>query len=249
MQHKVNHISGATVTSFFSSAIVCSIIIVLLIIHSPNYHPWYGSPQNIAFIAAGIIICFLIAFVAQCKSGPKHMTGHLSNTAITDTLTNTYNRRYVDENLNHLVKAVSRSNSMLTVMMIDLDFFKSYNKAYGHNKGDKCLITVAKIITKNLKRDNDFVARYGGEEFVIIMPNTDEKGAGMIAERLIEKVREWCIPHEKSEISDRVTISIGVTTGGGNYKYCGDDFIDKANEALQKSKQAGRNRYTVINLK
>jgi len=248
MQQKTSKISGAAVISFFTSAVLCSIIIGIMIIYSPHYQPWYSYPINIALIAAGIIICFLVSCIVQCKFELKHIKVHFNDMAITDPLTNTYNRRYVDENIDRLVKSVTRSNSVLAVMMADLDFFKNYNEAYGHNKGDKCLISIANIISQNLKRDNDFVARYGSEEFVIVMPNTDETGARMIADRLLEKVRDSQIPHEKSDISNRVTISIGITTGGRNYSCTGDDFINKANEALKKSKESGRNRYTVINL-
>lgn len=247
MDQKVNKISGGTIISFFASAILCSIVIGIMILYNPHNRSWYTYAENNSLVITGIIISFLFSMVIQCKSDLKRMNTYFDNMAITDTLTNVYNRRYVDENINRLFKSVSRSNSALTVMMADLDFFKNYNEIYGHSKGDKCLISVAAIFTQNLKRDNDFVARYGSEEFVIIMPNTDENGARIIAERLLEKVKAAYIPHEKSEISERVTISIGVTTGR-SYKYSGDDFINKAAEAMQKSKQDGRNRYTAMNL-
>jgi len=109
-------------------------------------------------------------------------------------------------------------------------------------------ITIANILTQSLKRDSDFVARYGGEEFVIIMPNTDENGVKIVADRLLEKIRDSHIPHENSAIADRMTISIGIATGGRNYYYNGDDFINKASEALEKSKQSGRNRYSILKL-
>ena len=165
-----------------------------------------------------------------------------------DALTGIFNRRFFDENLNRLMKSQSRSNGMLSLMMIDIDFFKRYNDKYGHSMGDNCLKAVANTLTQCLTRADDFVARYGGEEFVVVMPNTNETGARSIASKLLENVRELGIPHEKSKAANCVTISIGVTSGTVNYLQSGEDYIQKADEMLYESKRNGRNKYTFSSL-
>ena len=248
MPQMFKRISIRTVVSFLASAIFCSIAVALLFAFSPNTMDLQSNPECIALIIAGILISFLFSLTVQCTFELKHLREYFENMAIVDVLTNLYNRRYIDENINRLVKSVTRSNGILTLMVIDLDFFKNYNEAYGHGKGDICLKTVAGVLSKNLKRDNDFVARYGGEEFVLILPNTDENGAGIIAEKLLSNIRECRIPHEKSDVAEYVTVSIGAVTGGGNYTQSGDDYIGKAYDAMHMSKQNGRNRYTIMKM-
>ena len=159
-------------------------------------------------------------------------------------LTGIFNRRYFDENLNRLTKSLSRSDGLLSVMMLDIDFFKKYNDTYGHNEGDKCLKIVAEALAQTIPRADDFVARYGGEEFAVVLPNTSEKGARKVAERLLESIRDCNILHEQSDAAPYVTISIGVTTGQIDHTQIGENFIKRADEMLYASKQNGRNKYT-----
>jgi diguanylate cyclase (GGDEF)-like protein len=166
-----------------------------------------------------------------------------------DALTGIYNRRYIEDNLQKIIKSVSRAGDCLSVMMIDIDFFKKYNDTYGHSKGDDCLKTIAEVIAGSLSRPDDFAARYGGEEFAVILPNTDEIGARYIAGRILENVRTRNIPHIKSEAAECVTISIGVTTGEAHHTQTGADYIKCADEALYRSKHNGRNRYTYVDFK
>jgi diguanylate cyclase (GGDEF)-like protein/PAS domain S-box-containing protein len=159
-----------------------------------------------------------------------------------DPLTGIYKRRFLDENLKRTMNSLSRSGSMLSFMMIDIDHFKNYNDTYGHDEGDKCLKIVAETLKKSLPRSTDFVARYGGEEFAVVLPNTDEQGARLIADRLLEKISNCNISHEKSDAADHVTISIGVTSGIVKHTYSADIFIQRADEMLYKSKNGGRNQ-------
>jgi len=161
-----------------------------------------------------------------------------------DPLTSIYNRRFFDENLASVIKTLSRSNGLLSLMMIDVDLFKEFNDTYGHNEGDKCLKAIAKTISKNVTRENDFVARYGGEEFVVVLPHTDEKGARLLADKLLKRVRASKILHEKNVATGFVTISIGVVTGIVRHMQTGDDYVRHADEMLYVSKQSGRDRYT-----
>ncbi|MDR0487081.1 MAG: diguanylate cyclase [Treponema sp.] len=161
-----------------------------------------------------------------------------------DVLTNIYNRRFLDENLKRVVKSLARSGDILSLLMIDIDFFKNYNDTYGHIKGDDCLRAVAQVFKQSLLREEDFAARFGGEEFVVVMPHTNENGARKVANRLLENVRALKIPHEKSDAAPFITVSIGGTTGNVEYPQSMDDYIKRADEALYKSKQTGRNKFT-----
>jgi diguanylate cyclase (GGDEF)-like protein len=161
-----------------------------------------------------------------------------------DALTGVYNRRYFDENIENIIKSLSRSGDVFSLMMIDIDHFKLYNDTYGHVEGDKCLKKITEAIVACITRAGDFIARYGGEEFVVVLPNTDEKGACMLADKLIVKVKELSIPHRDSTAADCVTISIGVTSGLADHSLSGDDYVKQADKLLYMSKQNGRNRYT-----
>ncbi|MCL2080824.1 MAG: diguanylate cyclase [Oscillospiraceae bacterium] len=161
-----------------------------------------------------------------------------------DPLLGIHNRRFLDENLDRVLKSLSRSKSYLSLMMIDIDFFKMYNDTYGHGAGDVCLKIITEALSENITRADDFVARYGGEEFAIVLPNTDERGARLIAEKLLQCIRDRGIPHEQSDAANCVTISIGVTTGRPEYTQSAEDYVKRADEMLYRSKQDGRNRYT-----
>jgi diguanylate cyclase (GGDEF)-like protein len=150
--------------------------------------------------------------------------------------------------MERLISTLSRSNSILSLMMVDIDFFKKYNDTYGHLKGDECLKIVAETLQSSTTRKEDFVVRYGGEEFIIVLPNANESGAVMIAERMIEHVRNKNSPHENNGEEKRVTISIGVTSGEVNRTFTIEDFIHRADEMLYEAKRNGRNQYMLSNL-
>ncbi len=161
-----------------------------------------------------------------------------------DPLTGIYNRRYFEEQITRHLSLLSRASGTLSIMMVDIDFFKNYNDTYGHMQGDECLKTVAEAIKGCTQRDDDFVTRYGGEEFVVVLPNTDENGARILAGKILKAVRSRGMPHEKSSISDCVTVSVGVVTGRVKYPHTRDDYLRTADEMLYESKSSGRNRYT-----
>jgi methyl-accepting chemotaxis protein len=170
--------------------------------------------------------------------------GEFLNMTIIDQLTGIYNRRYMDGHLKKTIKSMVRTNSSLSLLLIDIDYFKKYNDTYGHNAGDNCLRIVANTLSKCVSRDLDFVARYGGEEFAVVLPSTDKNGLHTVAEKLLEKVRECKIPHKASHIADYVTISIGGTTSIVKHLHHAQDYIKAADKALYESKKNGRNRYT-----
>jgi diguanylate cyclase (GGDEF)-like protein len=165
-----------------------------------------------------------------------------------DVLTGIYNRRFMENNLEQIMEMLSRSNGLLSVLMIDIDFFKKYNDAYGHDQGDICLKEVAHAMSSGIMRINDFAARYGGEEFVTVLPNTDENGACVVAEKLLEIVRSLNIEHSGSTVAPFVTVSVGVTTGRVTYGQNWKSYIKRADEALYMSKKNNRNQYTFLEM-
>ena len=163
-----------------------------------------------------------------------------------DALTGICNRRYLENNLQHYLEFLSRSGGYLSVLMLDVDFFKKYNDAYGHEQGDICLRAVAQALAGSMARSNDFAARYGGEEFVAVLPNTDEAGARRVAEKALAAIRALEIPHADSSAAPHVTVSAGVTTGKAAHRQSWEDYINRADKALYMSKQGGRDRYTYL---
>lgn len=158
-----------------------------------------------------------------------------------DELTDLPNRRSFDQVMEREWLRMKRQKSYMSVIMIDVDFFKKYNDFYGHVGGDDCLKRVAYALHQTIKRSGDLIARFGGEEFAVILPNTDVNGALEVAEKLRWSVLQLKIPHAKSEIERYVTISAGVSTtipGQGNSITL---LIETADEALYWAKSQGRN--------
>ena len=162
-----------------------------------------------------------------------------------DGLTGIANRRHFDAMLHTEWKMGLRHKTSLAVIMLDIDFFKKYNDGYGHQGGDDCLKAVAKILDETVNRPSDFIARYGGEEFVVILPRTDAKGAAVLAEQLRAQVQAKHIAHAFSDVADHVSISLGVAAIQPDSLTTPENLITKADEALYKAKESGRNRFCV----
>lgn len=169
----------------------------------------------------------------------------LQRLASIDGLTQISNRRRFDECMEKEWKRMIREQSMMSLILCDIDFFKFYNDNYGHQEGDKCLQAVAQAINSALKRPADLVARYGGEEFAVILPNTDSKGASFLVERIRDNIRELKIPHAYSKIDQHVTLSLGVSTAVPNQEISYETLIESADKALYEAKKQGRNRVVV----
>lgn len=163
--------------------------------------------------------------------------------SVTDALTRINNRRYFDDILRREFYNLKRNGLPLSMLLMDIDYFKKYNDTYGHQGGDECLKTVAQAIKKSVQRETDTVARYGGEEFAVILPNTDRYGAMELAEKIKNTVENLNIPHKSSLISDRVTMSLGVATAYKKNLSFPEQIISFADEALYKAKEKGRNRF------
>jgi diguanylate cyclase (GGDEF)-like protein/PAS domain S-box-containing protein len=158
-----------------------------------------------------------------------------------DGLTGVANRRRFDDSLQSIWASAISEHKPLSVVMIDIDFFKQYNDRYGHIDGDECLKRVSAALATAATRPGDFMARFGGEEFAIVLANTDEAGALVVAEHCREAVANAGIPHEMSKVARSVTVSVGV---GSVVPKQGDDaiaFITSVDRRLYRAKQAGRN--------
>jgi len=162
-----------------------------------------------------------------------------------DGLTGIANRRYFDDTLIREHRRCMRSHTPLSLLMIDIDFFKAYNDIYGHLTGDDCLKLVVSTMREQLKRPHDLLARYGGEEFVCVLPETELEGALLIAEGMRKAVLDQNIPHEAG-IDGHVSISIGVISGYAQEGIDAKKFLITADECLYRAKQDGRNRTFAI---
>ena len=172
----------------------------------------------------------------------------LESLSTLDGLTGIPNRRSFDDYIEMSIKSCTRLNKPISLIMADIDFFKGYNDNYGHLKGDDCLINVAKSISLSVKRPLDFVTRYGGEEFAVILPETDEEGAKIIAEIIRKNVEELEIAHKSSDVSAYVTLSLGITTKSSSIQYSKNELIEHSDKALYNSKSNGRNQVSVCTI-
>lgn len=172
----------------------------------------------------------------------KRKTDMLQNLSALDGLTGIPNRRRFDETIEEEWRRAMREKSVISVIMMDIDYFKNYNDNYGHGEGDHCLSQVSAILDRSLKRASDMVARYGGEEFVAVLAGTGFQGAGIMAETMRKNIEDANIEHAHSGCSDRVTISVGVATVRPAMGMAHTALVKTADEMLYKAKQNGRNR-------
>ena len=166
----------------------------------------------------------------------------LERLAATDYLTQIPNRRTFDERLVQEWIRAQRDKTPLSLAMLDLDFFKTYNDHYGHSAGDHCLQAIARAIQQPLRRPADFCSRYGGEEFAVILPNTDSTGAQHVLEEIRQAVLDLAIAHGFSSIAPTLTISIGFTTAVPTAGNTPEQALRIADNALYLAKLQGRNR-------
>jgi diguanylate cyclase (GGDEF)-like protein len=167
-------------------------------------------------------------------------------TSNTDALTSVKNRRFMEKYLAQIIKDHFKKQLPLSVIMIDIDFFKKYNDNYGHQQGDKVLVEVTKAISSVLRGNLDVICRYGGEEFIVILGNTRASDANGVAERIKIKVNSLAIKHEYSDIHDSVTVSQGIYSAVPLSADAEKLFIEYADKAMYMAKNTGRNKYVSI---
>lgn len=204
----------------------------------PLFHPHQSIPYAVVTTFADI------TEQKRAEKMLRHQVERQRFMAMTDALTQVANRRYFDERLQWEWQRLMREQQVLSLIMLDIDYFKRYNDYYGHQGGDTCLVQVAKAAAE-VKRSFDLFARYGGEEFAVILPHTDTEGAIAVAERIRQAIRELRIPHQQSDVSLFVTVSMGIATIIPRLGQSPDELIALADQALYHAKQQGRDRYSI----
>ena len=171
------------------------------------------------------------------------LANQLERLSFLDGLTGLANRRYFDSGLHKAWRSCQRDGTPLTVIMLDVDYFKPYNDFYGHQRGDQVLRELAQTISAQAVRPQDMVARYGGEEFVVLLPVVDADSAQQMAEKILQAVRQKNLPHEKSGCAAYVTVSAGVATRIPLPQMHPSSLVAAADAALYKAKHDGRDRW------
>ncbi|WP_100332584.1 GGDEF domain-containing protein [Bacillus xiapuensis] len=211
--------------------------------HKDGHYIWFETKtQNILTAEDGEIICISrdITHYQQQLQRLEEEKQALKSKVYVDELTKIYNRRYFQKRLRIEEREAIQSGLPLSLLLIDVDYFKQYNDTYGHQKGDDCLITVAQTLHKNV-RAQDSACRIGGEEFAVILPSTRKEEALLLANRLRQKVQEMQIEHLVSPVTSHVTISVGGSTWDGSLGKV-DELFNQADQALYRAKRAGRNQ-------
>jgi len=159
-----------------------------------------------------------------------------------DGLTGIANRRYFDEFLQLMLNRAKRQAKPISLLLVDIDFFKSYNDYYGHQEGDSCLQKVAGTLAQHAQRGGELAARYGGEEFALIISELSAEQARDHAHKCLQAIENLCIEHKRSNCNDYVTISVGMVTLNNSIEMTLENIIKKADVALYKAKECGRNQ-------
>lgn len=166
----------------------------------------------------------------------------LEHMSFEDSLTQLYNRRYFEMHLEKEWKRAVRQKIKLTLIVIDIDYFKLFNDTYGHAGGDNCLKSIAENLKQSLQRPCDIIARIGGEEFVALLPDIDEKGALTVAQSMQANLKKVSVIHATSPVSDHVTVSIGIASAYSHEVGSSLSLFKVADKALYKAKIKGRNQ-------
>ncbi len=199
---------------------------------------WYGNRPFFLFVLVGMSISTAIFFYLLQLS--KKLT-QAQTASLYDALTKVHNRRALDEILPVLLSDAMRSQEPISVLFIDIDHFRFFNKKYGHESGDTALVAVAQTLADCASRPLDFVCRWGGEEFVIVLPKTNSHAAQKIAHEILNAVRAVQLESRNGE-HPSITVSVGYVTDTVTSIQTQDDLIDQADQAMRQAKSQGRDQ-------
>jgi diguanylate cyclase (GGDEF)-like protein len=234
--HFLTRILNHTSPAFFSIALV------LLGLDAARKYFFLGAG---AALTALLLYCIRAAILQSRYEESEHSLqrarDQLEELSLQDALTGVANRRCFDRTLRLEWSRMGREETTLSLLLIDIDYFKNLNDRHGHLYGDECLTRVAAALASVVTRSGDLLARYGGEEFAVILPGTDESGARLIAERLQAAVNQLRISHH-TPIGDSVSISVGIATHGSLQNGSETLLIEASDRALYQAKERGRNR-------
>ncbi len=209
-----------------------------------KYYSVSLSPQ-VTIVGTGAIVAHFrnITKRKQVEKALEDANKRLSEIANIDGLTQIANRRAFDELIQREWLRLKRNQLPLSLILIDIDYFKKYNDYYGHSAGDDCLARVAAALDSSVRRPTDLAARYGGEEFVLLLPETPLEGALKVAMRTKETISQLKLPHHESDISDYVSISQGIACVIPSKEIAPVELIKQADKALYQIKVQGRNGF------
>lgn len=204
---------------------------------------WLETAMHATHQREGSAVDGVVA-ISRDMTEHKHLERRLTELATLDGLTGLANRRTLDERLNEEWVRARRDGTPVSLLLIDVDHFKKYNDAYGHQAGDDCLKAVARVIAGEARRPADLAARYGGEEFALLLPGADATGCGTVGERIREELEALALPHRLNPPSRRVTTSLGGATGwpANDAEAEPASVIGTADNALYAAKHCGRDR-------
>jgi len=253
------HLFNQSVKITFT-ALLLSFSIIYLFVHCSIVHPIINAKKQMQSAIKsnnhslklkhtskdelGMLFYYINRLLENIASKEQELISHnlrLQEISHTDGLTKIANRRAFDDYM-HNILINNVPGSYTTLLACDVDYFKKFNDFYGHTMGDNALKLIAKSLERNLHAETDFVARYGGEEFVVVLNNTHEDAADFVSKNLLEGIRQLNIPHEKSDIAEMVTLSIG------SHSFMAAEYtehkviFEKADKALYLAKSLGRNR-------
>lgn len=226
-------------------------------LYAPDGIDWRGlSYYFFAITAVCLFVCWLseekektgflqALLIVRDAREKEALNRELLRLAHQDSLTGLANRREFDRRLDAEWDRLKRERKPLSVLFVDVDYFKNYNDRYGHSAGDECLAAVGKALGDALLRPADLAARYGGEEFVILLPDTDIAGAQDVARRVMAAFDLLAIPHDASGAAPHITASIGVACSVPSAETTTQQLLQRADAALYAAKQEGRRRIRV----
>ena len=223
----------------FSIVIIVGFIVLLL-----NY-PIYGDKNlvNISFVVIGLIVGLLGVYRLELSSNENDIkTQQLLYLSQTDPLTGVLNRAAFEARFNEKLILNKRSEDLVCIYFIDLDYFKDYNDGYGHPEGDKVIQLQANMLKDIFQRSTDIVARFGGEEFIVVTSNVDEDISKNLADKIIQKWKMQQQPHNKGKADEFVSCSVGYYLEKANLNSSMKNLITHADNALYQAKENGRNR-------
>jgi diguanylate cyclase (GGDEF)-like protein len=233
-----------TRAAWITLGLVCLILAVVFILGVYGYVPENQTDPDVVLFGRYVVLtclCLISTWVvSRFASISRTLLDQLEKQSNIDYLTGILNRRAIEARLLQEVRNAKRSDTWLSFIMADVDYFKLYNDSNGHQAGDNCLKKIAKLIDDCCERPTDVVGRYGGEEFVLILPNTNNIGALKIAENLRKTILEQNIPYGTKN-SKPVTLTLGIVSAKGNAIEGIEKLIKDADAALYKGKDQGRN--------
>ncbi len=199
----------------------------------------YFSDQMYLLIygAVAVVVVSVLFWLFYQKSIDFHL---MQERSIRDALTGLYNRRGLDEELPDLMRQSQRNNEPISVLFIDIDYFKHLNDQFGHESGDQVLIRLSRLLENQLNRPLDFLCRWGGEEFVIVLPGTNEVGAIHVGKRILREVSIMPTGLASSP-EQKITVSIGLSSMVVDQFNAMDDLVDQADKAMFQAKNCGSN--------